>query len=353
VDNDEPKTDQPVRSAPTASPAHSAEEIAEKSREMSRRAIIVAAMIGGTQLVWNISRALWDQNRTEHDAAKRERDEQASLWAERYFCPINRAAPSEDRVVLITGWKDVYDPMGSVKRSESGEWVASKFIDAFPGDRVVQKEDAGEIQPYDHLVLIASPLVNPDAAEFAGEVGKDGRLQVRVSGRQRNAGRPIGGYEADLRWKVFTPPGAEELSLLQTRFGSPNPVERTEPEHAIYDARRPDKPLLSHRHRVGRHDRLDNDYAVITVLPADTAKTHRVISLAGKHRTGTLGAGQLFAELPYEILQKIHEGLAGHPFFQALIEIEVDNSESHKGKAKPRRISLVETPFPLEIRPFT
>ena len=305
MDSDKHKADQIVeRDARSVPAGRSSSDIAEDALKLSRRMTIIAALSSVTQPLWIIGKDLLDQNRKEREALREARDNQVLQWAKNYFCPINEK--SDDRVVLIAGWKDVYDTMGPKKRSESGEWVASKFIDAFPAEHLVQKEDAGEIKRSDHLVLIASSLVNPDAAKFAGEIHKNGKLRVHHSGRPATSGGHIGAYEAELRWKVFTPPGAPELKLLQTRFGTPDPVERFEPEHAVYDSSKPNKPFLSVRHRRGKYDQLDNDYAVISVLPTDSTKTRRVVSLAGKHRTGTLGAGKFFEELPFEILQKLH-----------------------------------------------
>ena len=84
------------------------------------------------------------------------------------------------------------------------------------------------------------------------------------------------------------------------------------------------------------------DYLLVSVLPTDATDSHRVISLAGSYRPGTLGAGELLKALPYDILAEIDTLIQRYPYFQALIESEVDNTAFYSGRARPGRFVSVQ-----------
>jgi hypothetical protein len=244
-----------------------------------------------------------------------------------YLFPLaNHGRASNDRVALMAGTDDRYDPISPQKFSESGSWVASHYIDAFRTGKIERVEDLGELKHNDALVLLGSHEVNPKAREYMGDPAKHFATH-QISGK---AARAVG-YEAELAWAIFTPEDAREVRILQTR--EHEPVIRKTREHIISSLEGP--PLQATQGRSEDGDIWLTDYLLITALPTDATEERRVISFAGLHRTGTLAAGKLLSEAPPAILDTIHRTLGGHRYFQALISLGVDNSLSGRGKAQP------------------
>jgi DNA-binding winged helix-turn-helix (wHTH) protein len=268
------------------------------------------------------------------------RDHSLDVLSWYLFPLVNQGRDLTDRVALMAGTDDRYDPISPRKFSESGSWVASHYIDAFRTGKIERIEDLGEVKRNDALVLLGSHEVNPKAREYMGDPAKHSPTH-QISGKSARAV----GYEVELAWAIFTPESAREVTILQTR--EHKPVVRKTKEHIISCLEGP--PLAATPGKSGDRDVWLTDYLLITALPTDATEKRRVISFAGLHRTGTLAAGKLLSEAPQEILNTIHRQLGGHRYFQALIPLEVDNTLSEHGRAQPGLFTDVEVK-PIRIK---
>ena len=224
-------------------------------------------------------------------------------------------------------------PASPPKFSEFGSLVASHYVDAFGTGSIERVEDLERLTDDDALVLLGSHEVNPKIRQYMGDPKKHSPTH-QIKGK---AAKAIG-YEAELPWVIFTPEDAPERHILQTRDNKP--FLHTTRDHTI--ASLVGSPLPSVSGKDGDHDVWLKDYLLITSLPTDATEKRRVIPFIGLHLTGTLAAGNLLMEAPPAILETIHRTLGVYPYFQALIPLEVDNSLSGQGRARPGRWGNVE-----------
>lgn len=268
----------------------------------------------------------------------------ASRWLWRYCFPlpvesVHDLAEHSGRVALVAGVDDRYDPKGPKKFSESGRWVSHQYVDAFQTGKEEVVTEVSQIREDDALVLLASQEVNPLAREYFGEPDKHRPIHSITVGSA-----DARHYTTDLTWAIFTPEDAPYLTILQT--SEHQLTERRTQEHFISCSE--GLPLRAKPGTLAGHHVWQSDYLLITALPTDETQRRRVISFAGLHRTGTIAAGGLFTHLPYEILREVEEKLSGYPYFQALVEIAVDNRRAEQGLALPGPFLGVEV-RPLKI----
>ncbi len=192
-----------------------------------------------SNLVWRVGFDLWKEVRESDEKSEQQRRatgtllrEEASLWLQRYFFPLDRVQDLHEgaaRVALVAGINDRYDPISPIKFSESGNRVSARYISAFQrgiAERIEKIQGVDDLREDDALVLIGSHEVNPIAREYFGEPEKHAPVQ-RVT-----VGGPNGShYEVDLEWAIFTPEDARDVNILQTREYTP--VLRKTREHAI------------------------------------------------------------------------------------------------------------------------
>jgi len=255
-----------------------------------------------------------------------------------YLYPLSDwGRDSTDRVAVMAGTDDQYDPISPQKFTESGRRVASHYIYTFRTGKIEPVQNLGELKDEDALVLLGSHEVNPKAREYMGDPTEHAPHHT-VKGT---------GYEAELPWAIFTPWGAPEINIVQTR--EHQPVVRKTKEHVIHCLEGP--TLQGIRGKLGDRDIWLTDYLLITALPTDATEQRRMISFAGLHRTGTLAAGKLLSEAPPSILGTIHGTLDGHQYFQALLPLGVDNTSSNRGRAEPGPFTIDKVqvqPIPIK-----
>jgi len=228
--------------------------------------------------------------------------------------------PIEPAVPLVPPMSDRFGPLDR-KWSGSGKLVASSYIDTFhlPDDPereqptiIVQKDDAP--------LLIASHLTNAAARQYFGN--PDSRVpyhQIRCHDQNGE-----GGYEAELRWAIYSPENAPVKRKWELFQGKP--MIRVEPVHKVDDLQSALAPVRFASE--GDADRQIDDYLLITVLPRDSREDRRVISLAGLHKPGTLAASKLLREdrlsgLTLTMLRELSEWIPEYRYYQALISVQV------------------------------
>lgn len=287
---------------------------------------------------WQLAFVKGEREERHEQLRQEEADRRRSRSVEvlhHYFLPLQGLHQLDSdgaRVCLIAGIDDRYDPISPRKFSQSGMKVSSEYIDAFSESfnqqivRVV--DDLGEITDRDGLLLIASQEVNPEARKYFGEPSRH-RPQHTI----RPTRKGIPQYQLDLTWAIYTPQDAGDVTILQSREGVNQPVQRRTKEHLISCSS--GRTISAQRGTLGGKDVWLNDYLLITAIPRDATERQLVVSLAGLHRTGTLAAGNLFSELPVDFFLELHRELGGHRYFQVLLPLEVDNSRAGEGKAAP------------------
>jgi hypothetical protein len=249
----------------------------------------------------------------------------------RYFFPsFEHGRDSNQRVAIMSG----FDYPQDRDFSESGSLLAYHYINTFGKKRIERVESLEDIKRDDALVFLASHQGHPKSREYIGDPRAHSPAhQVKIGAARRSLG-----FEAELPWAIFTPENAREIHILQTNENKLFPHKTK--EHVISSL---DGPMLSsNAGKQGSYDVWLTDYLLITALPTDATEQRRVISFIGLHLTGTLAATKLLREAPREILDPIHRKLAGQQYFQALISVQVDNTHSSHGLARPGRWTGVQ-----------
>jgi hypothetical protein len=248
-----------------------------------------------------------------------------------YLYPVNPGSNLQVSVPLVPAMQDPWGPKHR-RFSGSGNDVARAYTLAFHpwnDKRIVQDI---EVHPDATPVLIASHLVNQHAASYFGDPLSVHPLHAL--GYQD----PWGGFKAHLRWTIYTPEDAKEVSRRELFEGSP--TIRIEPAHRLSDLDNPKirQPKFVHQ---GDLDYQEDDYLLITVLPRDSRFDRRVVSLAGLNKAGTLAAQRLLndRDLALQILRQIHARVEGVPYYQALIALKVDYAD---GLPRPADLKLLD-----------
>ena len=249
----------------------------------------------------------------------------------RYFFPsFEHGRDSNQRVAIMSG----FDYPQDRDFSESGSLLAYHYINTFGRSRIERVESLENIKQDDALVFLASHQGHPKSREYVGNPrAHSPNHQVKIKAARRTLG-----YEAELPWAIFTPEDAREIHILQ-RNNNKLFSHKTK-EHKIHSLN--GRELRSKAGKDGAHDVWLTDYLLVTALPTDGTEQRRVISFIGLHLTGTLAAVKLLREAPREILDPIHRTLAGQQYFQALISLQVDNTLSSRGLARPGRLTEVQ-----------
>lgn len=182
-------------------------------------------------------------------------------------------------------------------------------------------------KPDDSLILFGSQVSNLNSRLLLGNPFNLDRPKLCVA-------KPADGWQARLRWNLYTPVGAPIISRQQ--FGAPW-VTRNHfiggSKGETYESKRQDEVL-------------EDDYLLITALPRFARGTQRIIVFAGCHGPGQKAATLLLRKSPSKQLQVLANKIAGEPYYQALFH--VDLARDDEGEFFPKQAELIDA-FPLDI----
>ena len=292
-------------------------------------ALVTVGLIQTGEMTPDFLDKIEERNRRRKQAVAKEGELHELLTC--YLYPSNPGSGLEARVPLVPAMQD---PWGPPKRqfSGSGNEVAAAYYSAFRSwkDKQIVQPNI-DVNDDDAPVLIASHLVSEPAARYFGDPKSPRPIHEVL---YDDSG---GGFRAGLRWAIYTPEDAREVSKRELFQGTP--MIRKEPVHKLSDLDDPKLPQPVFI-RQGDIDYQQDDYLLITVLPRDSRLDRRMVSLAGLHKPGTLAAGQFLeddSDLALKILRAIDEKIQGLPYYQALIAAKVDHK---KGSPRPTHLEL-------------
>lgn len=245
---------------------------------------------------------------------------------------------------LVSGMSD---PWGPPERrfSGSGRTVVRAYLGAFGPLRYIEMEELDDnIEEDDAPVIIASHLVNKLAQSYFGDpISPIPILSPQFKDATGN------GFEAQLRWTIYTPADTEPVVKLELFEG--RPLVRNTVRHALADRDTPATLRTPQYYRQGEIDFQQDDYLLVTVLPRDARFDRRIVSLAGVSKTGTLAARLLFDDhlVARKILKEIDNQLHASDYYQALIHVKVDHSI--RGYPQPIEPTLIDA-TPVPVRPL-